>query len=39
MDTKNDKKDKNHQLMNDYMHSLIKSLQGEIQNQFINNPK
>ena len=39
MKVNNDKKERNHQLMNDYMHSLIKSLQIEIQNQFYNNPK
>ena len=39
MKVNNDKKERNHQLMNDYMHSLIKSLQIEIQNKFSNNPK
>ena len=28
-----------HQIMNDYMHSLINSLQKEIQSQFMSNPK
>ena len=31
--------DNNYQIMNEYMHSLIKSLQKEVQNQFLSNPK
>ena len=37
MDKNKDKN--NHQIMNEYMHSLIKSLQYEIQSQFLNHEK
>ena len=29
----------NHQIMNEYMHSLIKTLQKEVQSKFLSNPK
>ena len=29
----------NHRIMNEYMHSLINTLQKEVQSQFLNNPK
>ena len=37
MDKNKDKN--NHQIMNEYMHSLIKSLQYEVQSQFLNHEK
>ena len=39
MEGNKDKNKNNYLIMNEYMHSLIRSLQKEVQSNFLSNPK